>query len=98
MQVYDVSSPESPSRIATFETPGRATRVSVDGGYAYVADSDSGVRVVALTDPSVPESAGMFSTPRPARDVSADGDLVLVVVGDSEREGDDRRVLILQRQ
>ena len=55
-------------------------------------------RVVALTDPSVPESVGMFLTRRPARDVSADGDLVLVVVGDSEREGDDRRVLILQRQ
>ncbi len=98
VQVYDVSSPNSPSRIATFETPGRATRVSVDRGFAYVADSDSGVRVVALTDPSVPESVGMFLTRRPARDVSADGDLVLVVVGDSEREGDDRRVLILQRQ
>ena len=98
VQVYDVSSPESPSKIATFETPGRATRLSVDAGHAYVADSDSGVQVVALTNPSAPALVGMFSTPRPARDVSADGDLVLVVVGDSEREGDDRRVLILQRQ
>ena len=85
-------------KIATFETPGRATRVSVDDHHAYVADSASGVRIIGLTNPSTPESVGMFITPRPARDVSADGALVLVVVGDSEREGDDRHILILQRQ
>lgn len=98
VQIYDVSNPESPMKIATFETPGRATRVSVDDHHAYVADSASGVRIIGLTNPSTPESVGMFITPRPARDVSADGALVLVVVGDSEREGDDRHILILQRQ
>ena len=61
-------------------------------------DSASGVRIIGLTNPSTPESVGMFITPRPARDVSADGALGLVVVGDSEREGDDRHILILQRQ
>ena len=43
-------------------------------------------------------SAGRYATPRPARDVSAGGGLVLVVVGDNEREGHDRRVLILRRR
>ena len=98
MQVYDVSVPTKPRKLSTFETPGRATGVSLDGSYAFAADSASGIHIVDLSDPAVPTSAGSFATPRPARDVSADGSLVLVVVGDSEREGDDRDVLILRRR
>lgn len=98
VQVYDVSDPTAPQKLSTFETPGRATRVSLDGSYAFAADSASGIHIVDLSDPAVPTSAGSFATPRPARDVSADGSLVLVVVGDSEREGDDRHVIVLQRQ
>lgn len=98
MQVYDVSVPAVPRKLSTFETPGRATRVSLEGKYAFVADSGAGVHVVDLSNPAIPTSAGTFVTARPARDVSADGTLVLVVVGDSEREGDDRDVLILRRR
>ena len=98
LQVYDVSDPAAPRRLSSFETPGRATRVSLDGDYAYVADTEAGVQVVDLSDPAVPAAAGRYETPRPARDVSAGGGLVLVVVGDGEREGHDRRVLILRRR
>lgn len=98
LQVYDVSDPTAPRRIASFATPGRATRVSLDGDLAFVADSGAGVQVVDLSDPANPAAVGSYRTPRPARDVSAAGSLVLAVVGDSEREGHDRRVLILQRR
>ena len=98
VQVYDVSNPEAPRKLSTFETPGRATRVSVDGLYVFVADSESGIHVVDLSDPSMPMSAGSFSTPGPARDISVDGSLVFVVVGESEYEGEDRDVLILRRR
>ena len=98
LQVYDVSDPTAPRKLSSFETPGRATRVSLDGDHAFVADTEAGVQVVDLSDPANPTLAGAYETPRPARDVSAAGSLVLVVVGDSEREGHDRRVLVLQRR
>lgn len=98
LQVYDVSDPAAPSKLSSFETAGRATRVSLDGDYAFVADTEAGVQVVDLSDPANPVSAGSFETPRPARDVSAAGSLVLAVVGDSEREGHDRWVMVLQRR
>ncbi|MCY4120619.1 MAG: hypothetical protein OXG72_06825, partial [Acidobacteria bacterium] len=97
LQVYDVSDPTAPRKLSSFETPGRATRVSLDGHYAYVADTEAGVQVVDLSDPANPRAAGGYETPRPARDVSAVGSLVLAVVGDSEREGHDRWVVILRR-
>ena len=97
LQVYDVSDPAAPRKLSSFETPGRASRVSLDGDYAYLADTEAGVQVVDLSDPANPTLAGSYATPRPARDVSAAGSLVMVVVGDSEREGHDRRVLILGR-
>ena len=97
LQVYDVSDPAAPRKLSSFETPGRASRVSLDGDYAYLADTEAGVQVVDLSDPANPTLAGSYETPRPARDVSAAGSLVMVVVGDSEREGHDRRVLILGR-
>ena len=97
LQVYDVSDPAAPRKLSSFETPGRATRVSLDGDHAFVADTEAGVQVVDLSDPANPTLAGSYETRRPARDVSAAGSLVMVVVGDSEREGHDRRVLILGR-
>ena len=72
--------------------------MSLDGDYAFVADTEAGVQVVDLSDPANPAAAGGYETPRPARDVSASGSLVLAVVGDSEREGHDRWVLVLQRR
>lgn len=98
LQVYDVSDPAAPRKLSSYETPGRAVRVSLEGDYAFVADGGAGVQVVDLSDPANPIPAGSFETPRPARDVSAAGSLVLVVVGDSEREGHDRRVMVLRRR
>ena len=98
LQVYDVSDPAAPRKLSWFVTPGTATRVSVDGSLAYVADTEAGVQVVDLSDPAAPVLAGSYATPRPSRDISASGGLVLVVVGDSEREGEDRHVMILERR
>ena len=96
LQVYDVSDPSAPAKLSSFETPGRAASVSLDGDLAYVADTEAGVLVVDLSDPANPVAAGALATPRPARDIAAKDGLVLVVVGDSEREGHDRHVMILQ--
>ena len=98
VQVYDVSDPAAPERVASVATPGRASRVSMNGDEVFVADSEAGVSVVDISDPAASTLSGTFATPRPARDVSADGILVAVVVGDSEREGHDRWVVLLERR
>ena len=73
-------------------------RVAINGDEVFVADSEAGVSVVDVSDPAGAVLTGTFPTPRPARDVSADGTLVAVVVGDSEREGHDRWVMLLERR
>jgi len=96
LQVYDVTDPRAPVKTATFDTPGQASGLALRGQLAYVADGESGLQVVDLSDPTAPRITASFPTDRPARDVAASDSLVLVVAGQSEREGDDRDVLIMQ--
>ena len=96
LQLYDVTDPTAPIKTATFDTPGQALGLALQGHLAYVADGDAGLQVVDLSDAGTPEIIASFPTPRPARDVAVSGLLVLVVAGQSEREGDDRDVLVLR--
>ena len=98
VQIYDVTDPAAPEKLSTFETPGRAARVSLDGVHAFAADGEEGIHLVDLSDPAAPVSAGQIDTPRPVRDVAAHGALVLAVIGDSEREGEDRHVVVYTRE
>ena len=98
IQVYDVSDPEAPEKIASVATPGQAARVSLNGNEVFVADAEAGVSVVDVADPGGPVLVGTFPTPAPARDISADGPLVAVVVGESERDRHERRVVLLRRR
>ncbi len=97
LQVFDVSDPTSPVKTSDFDTPGNAFGVAVQDQLAYVADGAAGLQVVDLTDPASPQVVGAFQTTRPARAVSVVGSLVVVVVGDSEREGNDRDIVILRQ-
>ena len=96
LQVYDVSDPTALAKLASLDTPGRAHGASLVGSHAYVADGAAGLQIVDLANPSAPRIVGTVETDRPARDVAALGSIVLVVVGDSEREGGDRDVLVLK--
>jgi hypothetical protein len=98
LQVYDVTDPVAPVKVAAFDTPGRAERVAINGDLAYVADGQAGLQVIDLSTPSAPRVVGGFATTRPAHDVAARDSLVLVVVGDGESEGEDTEVLILRQQ
>ena len=93
LQVYDVSNATAPVKVATFETPGRAERVALEGAFVYVADGQAGVQIVDLSTPSEPRLVGSYRTARPARDVRVADSHVFVVVGD----GEDTEVLILRR-
>jgi hypothetical protein len=100
LQVYDVSKPAEPVKVAAFRTPGgRPVRAALAGPRAYVADGREGLQVVDLSTPATPRVVGSYRTPTPARDVAVAGSFVFVVVGaaaEEPREFKDQEVLILK--
>ena len=97
LQIYDASNPAIPVKAATFETPGRPSRVAMTGSLVYVADSQAGVTIVDISTPSAPKAVGTFQTDAPARDIAATDTVVVVVVGAGERQEGETEVQILRR-
>ncbi|MEE8130259.1 MAG: hypothetical protein V3T48_08235 [Vicinamibacterales bacterium] len=97
VQIYDVSDPAAPMKLVSYDTPGQAGGLTIDGSLAYVADGSAGLQVLDLSTPSAPTVVAGFRTERPARDVAVAGSIVIMVVGDSEYQGHDREVLILRQ-
>ena len=48
LRIIDIADPASPVEVGFYDTPGDARGVVVSGSYAYVADADSGLRVIRL--------------------------------------------------
>lgn len=84
LQVYEVSNPAAPVRMAPFRTPGGAQRVALKGRLAYVADAAAGVTVVDLTNPAAPTVIGTHKTATNARDVAVADGLVLVALANAD--------------
>jgi hypothetical protein len=101
LQLYDLSKPTAPARIATYKTPsGRPLRAALNGSRVYVADGRDGLQVVDLSTPKSPRLVGSYKTSTPARDVAVTDSLVFVVVGaaaETPREFKDQEVLILRQ-
>lgn len=81
LQVYDISTPTSPTHQSTYHTPGGALRVELAGAMAYLADGEEGLLVVNLDDPANPRVAGRHVPGEPVRDVAVAPGLVLLAVG-----------------
>jgi hypothetical protein len=64
------------------DIPAEAEHVVVRGGYAYVADAESGLLVVSVSDPAHPSVVGRCSTGF-ALDVGVAGDYAYVTAGHS---------------
>jgi hypothetical protein len=52
--------------------------IALSGNYAYVADYDSGLQIIDITDPANPIFAGSYDTPGPARKVTLSGNYAYV--------------------
>jgi hypothetical protein len=48
LQIIDVYPPGSASIVSSVNTPDEACGVAVSGGYAYVADTVGGLRIIKL--------------------------------------------------
>ncbi len=72
-----------PSIIGSVDTPGFAVGVAVSGALAYVADVDSGLQVIDVSDPGSPVILGSVDTPSSARGVAVSGAVAYVADADS---------------
>ncbi len=97
LQLYDATDPTAPVKVATYETPGRASRVAMSGSYVFVADAQAGITIVDISNLPVPTAAGSFQTDGPARDIAVTDTHVFVVVGAGERQEGETEVQILKR-
>src|SRR5689334_5599236 len=66
---------------ASLRLPDEARGVAFGGGYAFVADGDSGLQVVDISSPANPTLAATVATPAEARGVVTAGSLAFVADG-----------------
>ena len=74
---------DCPEFLGSVDTPGSAMGVAVAGSYAYVADADSGLRVIDVSTPSMPVEVGFVDTPGQARGVAVSGSYAYVADRDA---------------
>jgi hypothetical protein len=62
LRVVDISDPRSPKEATSFDGPGNALHVTLEGGYAYIAGGQDGVSlwIVDITEPLGPKLAGQY--------------------------------------
>jgi hypothetical protein len=81
-QVWDVSSPGSPSRISSLTLPGPANGVAISGNRAYVADGNAGLRILDIADAQNPTELGHLDGLGFAWRVAPSGDFAYLVSED----------------
>ncbi len=67
--------------VGTWNSPGTAVGIAVDGDVAFVADQAAGLQIVSVAEPAHPVSLGALNTTGAAWDVDAEGDWVFVADG-----------------
>ncbi len=98
LQVFDVSNPRMPQKLASFQVPGGTQRAAIHGSLAYVAAGAEGLQVVDLSTPATPRIVGAYKTPSPARDVAVSDSHIFIVMGKlATRYQSDGEVLILRQ-
>jgi hypothetical protein len=70
-----------PMFLGSYDTPHQAWDVAVSGYHAFVADFNSGLWVIDISDPTTPTSMGSYNTLGQARDVVISGDHAFVADG-----------------
>ncbi|MFM6000454.1 MAG: DUF4347 domain-containing protein, partial [Dolichospermum sp.] len=68
----------APTLVGNYDTSGYANDVQVVGNYAYVADHDSGLQIIDISNPATPTLKGNYDTPNYARGVQVVGNYAYV--------------------
>ena len=78
-EIFSLSEPTKPVRIAEIATPGQARSIVVDGGTAYVADGTAGVHVIDISVPTAPKVVKTLGGFTDARKVETAGNNLYVL-------------------
>ena len=78
LEIFDISQPSTPTRIATHPVPGGAIGATVVGDIGYVATWSNGVQVLNVGLPEAPLDLGTLETPGISHRVAVAGNLILV--------------------
>lgn len=76
-----VATPFGYGFLGEYRTPGEATGVAVDDGYAYIADGTAGLRVIDISDRLSVSEVGNCATSGAAVDVVLSGDYAVLACG-----------------
>jgi hypothetical protein len=79
--VVTSESSSDPYEVGFYNTPGQARGLAISGDYAYVADGDSGLRIVDISVPGSLSEVGSFDTAGYAEAVEVFGKIALVADG-----------------
>jgi 6-phosphogluconolactonase (cycloisomerase 2 family) len=80
--IIDITNPTTPAFVTFLSTPGSASKVVVEGNYAYIADGSGGVQVIDITDPTSPAAVGSMPTAGDANELVIAGDYLYATDGD----------------
>jgi len=73
----------APSLLSSTDTSGSATKVTVIGNYAYVADYGSGLAIIDVSDPTSPGTPAYINTTGEASGIAVRGNYAYVADGPS---------------
>lgn len=79
LQIIDISNPESPSFVGSYETNQYAYSVSVNGPYAYIASRTLGILIIDVDDPANPFLVGSISQFIDFREIEVVGNIAYTV-------------------
>ncbi len=77
--IFDISNPVAITELVRHTLAGRPLDIEIESGYAYIVESEIGLRTVDISNPSVPQDVGVFSIDIGFRgDVEIDGNIAYV--------------------
>ena len=83
IQVMDITDPNNPYLITTYDTPGSANQIAIVDKHIYVADGETGLVILSTEDPKVLNFVGSVNTPGTAEDLTVSGKNIYLADGKS---------------
>jgi hypothetical protein len=78
LQILDISDPENPNEVGSYNGGFIAEEIAVDGDYAYIAALSDGLKIIDISDPFNPNEVGSIDTTGSALNVTIEGDMAFV--------------------
>jgi hypothetical protein len=79
--VFDVSAPAAPTRVAQFDCNNTGSVIAAHRGHVYHRDAAGDLNVISLLNPSAPTLVGWLPLDQPVRDLAVHESRLLIAVG-----------------